>query len=176
MPVYTGRGDDGQTDLRSDERVSKASPRIEAYGTLDEVNALIGSLRPTGFEDLDDDLGAVQNDLHVMQAQLANPESDSDPRVTTDDIARIEAWIDGYDAELAPLTTFILPGGGDLGARLHHARTVCRRAERRVITLHENEPICEHVLSYLNRLSDLLFVLARVANAREDVTEEAPTY
>ena len=177
MTIYTGRGDAGWTELRGGARISKASPRIESYGTIDEVNALIGRVRPTDHDDVDDDLQAVQNDLHVIQAELAAPEADaSDPRITTEDIERLEGWIDRYEAELDPLQHFILPGGGECGSRLHHARTVCRRSERRITDLNQAEPVRDEVVVYVNRLSDLLFVLARAVNARECVSEESPTY
>ncbi|PSP38112.1 ATP:cob(I)alamin adenosyltransferase, partial [Halobacteriales archaeon QH_2_66_30] len=129
MKIYTGRGDEGQTDLRNMDRVSKASPRIEAYGSVDEVNALVGSVRPTGYDDVDDQLRAIQNHLHVVQADFANPEPDEDdPRVREDHVDALEAIIDGYDDELDPLESFILPSGSETGSRLHHARAVCRRA------------------------------------------------
>lgn len=177
MQIYTGRGDEGQTDLRTMERVSKTSPRIEAYGTVDEVNATVGRVRPTGYEDIDDQLRAIQNHLHVVQADLANPEPDEDdPQMTEERADELEDWMDSYDDELEPLQSFILPGGGDSGARLHHARAVCRRAERRAVALASEEKINEHVLTYLNRLSDALFTLARVVNQRDGVSEEAPDY
>ena len=177
MKIYTKRGDTGETDLRSSDRVSKASPRIEAYGTADEVNALVGRVRPTGYDDVDDRLREIQNHLHVVQADLANPDPDpDDPQTEAEHAERLEDWMDAYDEELDPLQSFILPGGGTAGARLHHARAVCRRAERRTVTLAEEEAVNEHVVTYLNRLSDALFVLARVVNEREGVSEENPTY
>lgn len=177
MTIYTGRGDEGDTDLRDLSRVSKASPRIEAYGTVDEANALIGTVRPTGHDDLDDLLETVQNHLHVVQADLANPDPDpDDPQVTEDLVTTLEDRIDAFDEELEPLQSFILPGGGEVGARLHHARTVIRRAERRTIELAQSEPINETVVTYLNRLSDLLFTVGRVANARAGEPEEPPSY
>lgn len=177
MTIYTRRGDAGWTELRAGDQISKASPRIESYGTVDELNALIGRVRPTSHDDVDEDLEVIQNDLHVIQAELANPESeDDDPAIEPGDVERLEQWIDAYEEDLEPLQAFILPGGGDNGARLHHARTVSRRAERRVIALNEAEPVSEPLLAYLNRLSDLLFVLARVVNSREGLPEESPTY
>ncbi|WP_096389662.1 cob(I)yrinic acid a,c-diamide adenosyltransferase [Halopenitus persicus] len=177
MTIYTGRGDAGETDLRTMERVSKTDPRIEAYGTVDEANALIGTVRPTGHPDVDETLAEVQNDLHVVQADLANPDPDpDDPRVTDEHVAALEDRIDALSEELAPLQSFILPGGGEAGSRLHHARAVVRRAERRTVALAREEPVEEAVLAYLNRLSDALFTLARVVNARADEPEESPTY
>jgi cob(I)alamin adenosyltransferase len=177
MKIYTGRGDEGLTDLRTMERVSKASERIEAYGSVDEVNAVVGRARPTGYDDVDEDLRRVQNHLHIVQADFANPDpDDGDPVVREAHVETVEDCIDGYDEELDPLEDFILPGGGDAGARLHHARAVCRRAERRAVTLADAEDANEVAVVYLNRLSDLLFTLARVVNARDGVTEENPTY
>ncbi len=177
MKIYTGRGDEGQTDLHDMSRVSKASPRIEAYGTVDELNALIGTLRPTGYDDVDEKLAGVQNHLHVVQADLANPDPDDDsPVVRQDHTEAIEAWIDEYDDELDPLESFVLPTGSEVGAALHHARTVARRAERRAVALAADEEINEEVVQYLNRLSDGLFVWARVVNQRDGVPEETPSY
>ena len=177
MTIYTGRGDEGQTDLRTMERVSKSSPRIEAYGAVDEVNATVGRVRPTGYDDVDEQLRKVQNHLHVVQADLANPDPDAeDPRMTAARVERLEEWMDSYDDELEPLQSFILPGGGDAGARLHHARAVCRRAERRAVALASEEDVNEQAVRYLNRLSDALFTLARVVNQRDGVGEEAPDY
>jgi cob(I)alamin adenosyltransferase len=177
MKIYTGRGDEGQTDLRTMERVSKASKRIETYGTVDELNALVGRARPTGHDDIDENLGQVQNHLHIVQADLANPDPDEDdPVVQPEHVETVEDNIDGYDEELDPLEDFILPGGVDAGSELHHARAVCRRAERRAVALAEDETVNEDAMVYLNRLSDLLFTLARVVNAREGVLEENPTY
>jgi cob(I)alamin adenosyltransferase len=177
MKIYTRRGDEGETDLRDLSRVSKAHPRIEAYGNVDEVNCLIGRVRPTGYDDVDDWLTTVQNHLHVVQADLANPDPDDDDPVVRDThVEAVEEWIDAADAELDPLTSFVLPGGGDAGARLHHARAVCRRAERRAVYLANEEEINGETVTYLNRLSDLLFVLARLVNARDGVPEENPTY
>ncbi|MFC4553363.1 MULTISPECIES: cob(I)yrinic acid a,c-diamide adenosyltransferase [Halorussus] len=177
MKVYTGRGDEGQTDLRDMSRVSKTSPRIEAYGTVDELNALVGRTRPTGHDDVDDHLREVQNHLHVVQADFANPDPDEDdPAVGTEHVEQLEDWMDGYDEELEPLQSFILPGGSESGADLHHARTVCRRAERRAVALQSDEDVNDEAVTYLNRLSDALFVFARVVNQREGVPEESPTY
>lgn len=177
MPIYTGRGDDGQTDLRTMERVGKHSPRIEAYGSVDEVNALVGTVRPTGFDDVDSILREIQNHLHVIQADFANPEpEEDDPVVRAEHVAFLEDAIDEADEELEPLQAFILPGGSESGAKLHHARAVCRRAERRAVALGHEEDLNETAVVYLNRLSDALFTLARLVNRREDVPEENPEY
>ncbi|QSG12155.1 Cob(I)alamin adenosyltransferase [Halapricum desulfuricans] len=178
MKIYTGRGDDGLTDLRDMSQVSKASPRIEAYGTVDEVNALVGVVRPLEYEDVEDCLREVQNQLHVVQADFATPEpAEDDPVVTESHVEAVEDWIDEFDAELDPLEQFVLPSGSEPGAKLHHARAVCRRAERRAVELAGTQPeINERAIVYLNRLSDLLFTLARVVNKREGNREEHPTY
>ncbi|MCU4924745.1 cob(I)yrinic acid a,c-diamide adenosyltransferase [Halobacteria archaeon AArc-dxtr1] len=177
MDIYTGRGDEGQTDLQTMDRISKASPRIEAYGTVDELNAFLGSTRPAPYDDLEDRLREIQNHLHIVQADFANPDLDAEcPRIDPDHISQLEDWIDEYDSDLEPLTSFILPSGGDLGSRLHHGRTICRRAERRAVALSNEADINDHAVTYLNRLSDALFVFARLANARDDVSEEEPTY
>ena len=177
MTIYTGRGDDGQTDLRDMTRVSKTSARIEAYGTVDELNALIGTIRPTGYDDVDEQLRTVQNHLHVVQADFANPDPDEDdPAVGAEHVETIEDWIDAYDEELDPLTSFILPTGSEHGAALHHARTVCRRAERRAVALASEEQINEQAVQYLNRLSDGLFTFGRVVNKRDGEPEDSPQY
>lgn len=177
MKIYTGRGDEGQTDLRNMSRVSKTNPRIEAYGTVDEANALVGVVVPSGHEDIDERLREIQNHLHIVQADFADPDEDSDsPRLEESTIDRLESWIDGYEEELDPLESFILPGGSTPGAKLHHARAVVRRAERRAVALGTNEPVNETAITYLNRLSDALFVFARIVNEREGVTEESPSY
>lgn len=175
MTIYTGRGDAGRTDLRGGERVPKTDPRIEAYGSVDELNALIGVARAATGGGLDRELEAVQHDLHVIQAELASIEP-VDPAIQDADVERVESSIDRYQAELPDLESFILPGGGPVGARLHHARAVCRRAERRVAALADEGDASTAPARYLNRLSDLLFVLARFANQEAGIAEEPPTY
>ena len=175
MSIYTGRGDEGVTDLRDRSRVSKTNVRIEAYGVVDEANSLIGRARPTGYDDVDDWLSGIQNHLHIIQAEFSMPEAD-EPAIEEAHTEEIEAWIDTADEELEPLTDFILPGGSDSGAALHHARSVTRRAERRAVELADNEPINGEALVYLNRLSDALFTFARVVNARDGVPETSPSY
>jgi cob(I)alamin adenosyltransferase len=177
MTIYTGRGDQGQTDLRNMERVSKDSKRIEAYGTVDEVNALVGVVRPTGHDDIDAKLREIQNHLHVVQADFANPApEDDDPQIRESHVETLEEFIDEADEELDQLTAFILPSGSEPGAKLHHARAVCRRAERRAVSFSAEEPVNETAIVYLNRLSDALFTLARLVNEREGVREENPDY
>jgi len=178
MKIYTGRGDEGMTDLRDMSRVSKTSPRIEAYGTVDEVNSLVGMVRPSGYDDIDEKLEAIQNHLHIIQADFASPDKDDPdtPHIEEHHVQKLEDWMDAFDDELEPLQSFILPGGSDGGAKLHHARSVCRRAERRSVTLAVDEPVNDASVAYLNRLSDALFVLARVVNKREGVPESSPEY
>ncbi len=175
MTIYTGRGDAGETDLRGGRRVAKTDSRIEAYGTVDELNALLGVVRTVAKERIEADLADVQQDLHIIQAELASVEP-VDPCIQKGDVDALEERIDRYDAELPDLQSFILPGGGSAGASLHHARTVCRRAERRVATLSEAGGESTRVVSYLNRLSDLLFVMARYANVENGFPEESPDY
>lgn len=177
MKIYTGRGDEGKTDLQDMSRVSKTSPRIEAYGTVDELNALVGTVQPTGYEDLDDMLVRIQNHLHIIQADFANPDPDEDDPVIRDaHVETVEDWIDEVQEQLEPQQQFIIPGGSANGATIHHARAVCRRAERRAIELAEGEPVNETAVVYLNRLSDALFVFARLANQRDGIDERNPTY
>ena len=178
MKIYTGRGDEGMTDLRTMDRVSKASPRIEAYGTVDEVNALVGVVRPTGYDDIDDQLREIQNHLHIIQADFANPEPDEeDPQITDEHVDLVEGWMDAYEEELDPLESFLLPSGSEPGAKIHHARAVSRRAERRAVSFASEEAgVNDAAIVYLNRLSDALFTVARVVNKREGVREESPTY
>ncbi|GAB3690956.1 cob(I)yrinic acid a,c-diamide adenosyltransferase [Salinarchaeum chitinilyticum] len=177
MKIYTGRGDEGMTDLRDMSRVSKTSPRIEAYGTVDELNAIVGTVRPSEFEDVEDALAAIQNHLHVVQADFANPDPDEDDPVVREEHAEeLETWIDEFQEELEPLESFILPGGSEEGAKLHQARAVCRRAERRAVDFASAEGANAAAIVYLNRLSDLLFVAARLVNQRTGVEEENPTY
>jgi len=171
MKIYTSKGDDGQTGILGGGRVAKDDLRPEACGTLDELNAVLGLARA---EDLADDvdrlLDRVQNDLFEIGAELAatDPEARGLRTVGPPHARALEEAIDTFEAELEPLERFILPGGARAAGLLHLARTVCRRAERRVVALARNasEPISPDVLVYLNRLSDFLFVAARLANAR----------
>jgi cob(I)alamin adenosyltransferase len=170
MKIYTKTGDDGTTGLYSGGRVRKDAPRIEAYGTVDELNAVLGLARAEDLPaPIDHLLARIQNDLFDLGAELATPTPavKNVPVVGQSQIAVLEAAIDEHDARLPPLKTFILPAGTRAAALLHVARTVCRRAERRVITLagQGDESISQQIVVYLNRLSDLLFVLARSANS-----------
>lgn len=172
--IYTRAGDGGQTRLSTGQRVSKASARVEAYGGVDELNAVIGVARreTAGDEALDAMLARIQNDLFDLGADLATPESRKGApealRITAGQVERLEREIDVLNASLSPLTSFVLPGGSPASAALHLARTVCRRAERAAVAFAEAEGAGVHqqALRYLNRLSDLLFVAARFANGR----------
>jgi cob(I)alamin adenosyltransferase len=169
MKIYTRTGDDGETGLFGGPRVSKDAPRIEAYGTVDELNSVLGLARTfAGDLPIDDLLRRIQNELFDLGAQLATPDpaKHNTALVGQAQIAALEAAIDEHEARLEPLKTFILPGGTQAAACLHLARTVCRRAERRAVTLARESPdaACGDAIVYLNRLADLLFVLARVVN------------
>ncbi|PDW01578.1 cob(I)yrinic acid a,c-diamide adenosyltransferase [Candidatus Viridilinea mediisalina] len=168
MKIYTRTGDEGQTGLFGGQRVAKDALRVHAYGTADECNAAVGLARAAGVDaELDALLAQVQNQLFVVGADLATPgESSHIPRVTAEETRVLEEAIDTLEATLEPLKQFILPGGTVAAAQLHLARTVCRRAERWAVSLAQEEPLNNEVLGYLNRLSDFLFVAARVANAR----------
>jgi cob(I)alamin adenosyltransferase len=180
MKIYTKTGDDGSTGLFGGGRVAKDDARIEAYGTVDELNAVIGIARAAGIAaDVDEVLALVQNDLFVAGAELATPVEalakldQRSSRLGEVHAARLEAAIDRFEERLQPLREFILPGGGAAGAALHFARTVCRRAERRVVTFRGLHPdaVSDAVVIYLNLLSDLLFVLARESNLAAGVAD-----
>jgi cob(I)alamin adenosyltransferase len=175
--VYTKSGDAGETSLVDGSRVSKADPRVAAYGDVDELNSLLGMAR-VGLTDsqLNEALGVIQNELFIVGADLASPLEIKVPRIVEDHIAEMERLIDLLLEELEPLREFILPGGTQLGATLHLARAVSRRAERSVVALSAQLPINKHALIYLNRLSDLLFVMARVANKRSGAKEEPANF
>jgi cob(I)alamin adenosyltransferase len=169
MKIYTKTGDLGQTGLFGGPRVGKDSPRIEAYGTVDELNSLLGVVRAEGVDaPFDDLLGRLQNELFSVGGELAtpNPAAHAIPVIGAAQVVALEAAIDHFEKPLAPLGQFILPGGSKAAALLHLGRTVCRRAERRVVTLvgQSAEPINPQLVIYLNRMSDLLFVLARAVN------------
>jgi cob(I)alamin adenosyltransferase len=171
--VYTKTGDKGETSLVGGARVSKASPRVEAYGDVDELNSIIGLSRAALQDDqIDEALSLIQNDLFTLGADLASPSQIEVPRIQTSFIETLEELSDRFLAELEPLKEFILPGGSKAGATLHLARTVARRAERRAVRLSETEDVNELAVIYLNRLSDLLFILARVVNRRDGVPEK----
>ena len=177
MKIYTKVGDQGMTGLFGGPRVPKDHLRVNAYGEVDELNSTLGVARADVQSDseLDAILGRLQNELFTLGAQLATPDTEHPPRnvptITDADITRLEHEIDRFDEELEPLRSFILPAGTRGGAMLHLARTVCRRAERATVALSHHEPVPTFALKYLNRLSDHLFTLARVAIHRAGVPE-----
>ncbi|HXZ85008.1 MAG TPA: cob(I)yrinic acid a,c-diamide adenosyltransferase [Myxococcota bacterium] len=175
MKIYTRGGDTGETSLFGGERVRKSAPRVSAYGEVDELNSVVGIARAElAHDDLRMRLETIQSSLFDLGGELATPgaaRAKAGPRVAEADVAELERWIDALEAELQPLRNFILPGGSRAAALLHFARTVCRRAERAVIALAEREEIDALLIRYLNRLSDLLFVMARVENRRAGVAE-----
>ena len=176
MKIYTKTGDTGETSLFDNTRVRKSDPRVDAYGEVDELNACLGTVRAAGVDaDVAAAVEQIQKDLFALGARLADPSTRIAERVTKAavtqaDVERLEQLIDRLESEVPPLRRFVLPGGSPAGAALHLARTVCRRAERRVVALGvaENEPV---VVIYLNRLSDLLFVMARAVNHRSKLPE-----
>ncbi|MFB0492915.1 cob(I)alamin adenosyltransferase [Methylobacterium sp. OAE515] len=170
--IYTRTGDKGTTALADGQRRSKADLRIETYGTVDETNACIGMARLHSQGSLDAMLGAIQNDLFDLGADLATPPTPEplpyEPlRIVASQVERLERDIDALNAAIPPLKSFVLPGGSPAAAALHLARTVCRRAERLAVSLaaREDETVSPEALRYLNRLSDFLFVASRAANS-----------
>ncbi|HIE51475.1 MAG TPA: cob(I)yrinic acid a,c-diamide adenosyltransferase [Armatimonadetes bacterium] len=174
--IYTRTGDEGKTGLVAGERISKASLRVGAYGAVDELNALLGVVRTVNPEaELGTLLARLQEELFVLGGDLATPRSSPSPdtpRIEASHVKALEETIDHYQAQIPPWRLFVLPGGCPLAAYLHYARAVCRRAERCVVALAETEEVGPHVVPYLNRLSDLLFVLARWANRQAGVEEQ----
>lgn len=173
MKLYTKSGDDGSTGLFGGPRVPKCAPRVDAYGEVDEANAAIGVvLAASEDKQITERLLQIQADLFVVGAELATPSGHKPPNTITPlQITRLEQWIDEACAETQPLRTFVLPGGIPLAATLHLARTVSRRAERAVVALSQHEEVSSPVIIYLNRLSDLLFAWARLANQRAGVAD-----
>jgi cob(I)alamin adenosyltransferase len=169
--IYTRTGDKGDTALGDGTRVGKHAPRVAAYGTVDELNATLGLARLHAEGPLDQALARIQNDLFDLGADLCTPDLENDAtakhprlRIVAAQVARLEAEIDAMNAGLAPLRSFVLPGGSALAAHLHLCRTVARRAERAATALAAAEPVNPEAVRYLNRLSDWLFVAGRVAN------------
>jgi cob(I)alamin adenosyltransferase len=182
MKIYTKTGDTGDTGLFGGGRVPKSHPRVEAYGDVDELNATIGVARaaePPPDPQIDALLVRIQQDLFAIGALLATPDRErmrmhlDKARIDQERVAELERAIDAADAELEPLRAFILPGGSPKAAALHVARTVCRRAERRIVDIADEMEIPPLVIVYLNRLSDVLFTLARLANKRASAEETA---
>ena len=174
--VYTRTGDDGTTGLGGGQRVSKGSPRIAAYGAVDELNALIGAAMTTGLEkELVSELSRIQNELFHLGSDLCFLEGDKDstalPGIEEHHITSLEELVDRLSTEVPPLENYVLPGGSTGAADLHVARTCCRRAERELVQLAEQEGVGAFTVRYLNRLSDALFVMARFENSRKGVQE-----
>ena len=179
VKIYTKTGDRGETGLFDGSRVPKYAPRVEAYGEVDELNAVLGMV--LSFIRDDEELRScvlhVQRDLFVVGAHLADPTARVEAKrgekasLTEQKVTQLEHWIDQFEEQLAALRQFILPGGSKGGATLHYARTVCRRAERRIAALSEQIEVSPVILTYMNRLSDFLFVAARLENARQNRPE-----
>ena len=174
--IYTRTGDDGSTSLGGGRRVPKDSARIEAYGTVDELNSAIGLAVAQGLDaEITAPLQRVQNDLFHLGADLCIVEEDKArvpaPRIESRHVDELEQLMDRLSEELTPLENFVLPGGSRGAAALHLARTICRRAERLVVALSRHEAVGPHTISYLNRLSDALFVMARFENRRRGVPD-----
>lgn len=173
MKLYTKTGDDGSTGLFGGARVPKCDARVAAYGDVDETNAAIGiALALCKDDEIKSRLTTIQSDLFVAGAELATQSGQAPPNeICKPQVAQLEAWIDLASAETPPLRVFVLPGGSELSAHLHFARTVCRRAERSIVSLSQQEPVGPELIIYLNRLSDLLFAWARLANHRSRISD-----
>ena len=179
MKIYTRGGDSGDTSLFGGARVSKDDTRVVAYGTVDELNSFIGlaiASLPSEMEDWRERLTAIQSDCFIVGAILATPKTGEKkpahiPELDEGRVEELESWIDGLQDEVGPLEAFVLPGGTRAAAALHVARSVCRRAERYVVTLARSADVQPVIIKYLNRLSDFLFTIARVANSRTGVDD-----
>lgn len=169
MKIYTKTGDDGTTGLQGNIRISKSHPRIIAYGTIDEANAALGIVLSFELDaDIKNLLNQIQNELFLVGADLSKSDlTDNKNRVSVDMVQFLENCIDRFDSELPPLANFILPGGDVISSHLHYVRTIIRRAETKLILLNEQEKINDNCIKYINRLSDLFFVLGRTLNKRK---------
>ena len=173
MKIYTKTGDDGNTGLQGDFRIAKSHPRILAYGTVDEANAMIGVVLSNV---LDDDvcevLNTIQNELFLLGSDLSNQNlNDLKNRISLDMVEKLEKIIDKFELELPPITNFILPGGNVAAAQIHQVRTIVRRAETLVVQLSDKDEINSNCIKYLNRLSDLMFVMGRLINKRNGIED-----
>ena len=178
LKIYTKKGDKGKTNLfGTDKRISKSSKRVKSYGEIDELNSFIGMIKSLEskdqFKDIKKELERIQNDLFIIGGELATISNDKKliKRIEKKDVIRLENSIDSHSDKLEPLENFILPGGSTIAALFHVGRTICRRAERNIVELNEAEEINEEIIVYLNRLSDLLFILARISNKMLDVKD-----
>jgi cob(I)alamin adenosyltransferase len=173
MKIYTKTGDDGNTGLQGNLRIAKSHPRIISYGTVDEANAALGIVLTNSLDDdITEILTDIQNDLFLVGSDLSNPNlNDVKNRVALKMVEKLEQHIDKFELELPLLTNFILPGGDIAAAQLHYVRTIVRRAETQVVQLSEKDEINSNCIKYLNRLSDLFFVLGRLINKRKDIDD-----
>jgi cob(I)alamin adenosyltransferase len=173
MPIYTRTGDKGDTTLFGGKKVPKNNLRVEAYGEVDELNSILGIVIAfSEYEEITNPLKEMQKDLFVIGAELASEKpNDKIPHMYPQKVADMEKAMDRIESEVGVLRHFILPGGSKLASLLHHGRTVCRRAERRIVSLSENEKVNPETIKYINRLSDYLFMLARMANRKKRVEE-----
>jgi cob(I)alamin adenosyltransferase len=173
MKIYTKTGDDGNTGLQGNLRIAKSHPRIISYGTVDEANAALGIVLTNSLDDdITEILTDIQNDLFLVGADLSNPNlNDVKNRTALSMVKKLERHIDKFELELPLLTNFILPGGDIAAAQLHYVRTIVRRAETQVVQLSEKDEINSNCIKYLNRLSDLFFVLGRLINKRKDIDD-----
>mgnify|MGYP004004393171 FL=1 len=173
MKIYTKTGDGGNTGLQGDFRIAKSHPRIMAYGTVDEANATIGVvLTNTLDDDITEILSQIQNDLFVLGSDLSNQNlNDLKNRISIKNVETLEETIDKFESELPPITNFILPGGNIAAAQIHQVRTIVRRAETLVVKLSDKDEINSNCIKYLNRLSDLMFVMGRLINKRNNVED-----
>ncbi|MCV0430080.1 cob(I)yrinic acid a,c-diamide adenosyltransferase [Nitrosopumilus sp.] len=173
MKIYTKTGDDGNTSLQGNLRISKSHPRILSYGTVDEANAALGIVLTNPLDkDIASILTQIQNDLFLVGADLSNPNlNDVQNRVSLSMVEKLEQYIDQFESELPTLKNFILPGGDPSAAQLHYVRTVIRRAESQTVQLSEKDEINANCIKYLNRLSDLFFVIGRLINRRKNIPD-----
>ena len=173
MKIYTKTGDDGNTGLQGDFRIAKSHPRILAYGTVDEVNAMIGVVLSNVLDDdVREVLNTIQNELFLLGSDLSNQNlNDLKNRISLDMVEKLEKIIDKFELELPPITNFILPGGNVAAAQIHQVRTIVRRAETLVVQLSDKDEINSNCIKYLNRLSDLMFVIGRLINIRNSIED-----
>ena len=173
MKIYTKTGDDGNTGLQGDFRIAKSHPRILAYGTVDEANAMIGVVLTNVLDDdVRDVLSSIQNELFLLGSDLSNQNlNDLKNRISLDMVEKLEKIIDKFELELPAITNFILPGGNVAAAQIHQVRTIVRRAETLVVQLSDKDEINSNCIKYLNRLSDLMFVMGRLINKRNGIED-----
>jgi len=175
--TYTKKGDNMETELFGGQKIFKSSQRIETYGTVDELNSAVGlAVAQLKHDDVKQELLKIQNHLHIICAEIANPGDDRPNSLKEDHVKFLEGLFDKYDKEIEPLNKFILPGGTVDGSKVHYLRTVSRRTEREIVRLSTMSTVNPEILKYINRLSDLFFVVARVLNRRDGYVEKNPEY